>query len=716
MTADSFSVQPGVPFPLGAVWNGRGVNFALFSAHAERVELCLFDRKGRKEVDRVTLPVCTDQVWHGYVPEARPGQLYGYRVHGPYCPEAGHRFNANKLLLDPYAKRLHGTIKWTDAHYGYIINSPRADLSFDRRDNAFAMPKCVVVDEAFSWGVEKPHLVPWSDTIIYELHVVGFTKHREQLPKPLRGTFGGLAHPSTIDYLKNLGVTTVELMPVFAFADDRFLEDRGLRNYWGYQPVSLFAPQQRYMTAAGIYDFKTMVLRLHDAGIEVILDVVYNHTAEGDHMGPTLSWRGIDNLSYYRLLPENKRYYLNDSGCGNSLDVNQPRVLQMVMDSLRYWVTKMHVDGFRFDLAPSLGRNPGHFDPRAGFFDAIRQDPVLSRVKLIAEPWDVGENGYQLGNFPQGWTEWNDRTRDAVRRFWRGDMGMMPELAKRLHGSSDLFEGKGRRTWAGINYVSSHDGFTLRDLVSYNQRHNHANGENNQDGHGEPFSFNYGEEGPTADKDIKALRQLQRRNMITTIFLAQGTPMLQAGDEIGRTQQGNNNAYCQDNDIGWLQWKNLPPEDRDFKEFVKRLIRLRKRFPVLRRPWYPHGRETSPTTGFKDLQWVSPDGTDMEAVHWENTANRCMGMLVSGDTPPGLPGVLPAEDEDTLLIVFNAAEHEQMFRTPEGASPYVWQCILDTTNPMRPKGTLNQIAGRPFQAEPRSIYVFTLAPLQEQVE
>jgi len=693
----AFRVKPGRPYPLGANWDGRGVNFALFSANAERVELCLFEPRGRKEIGRLFLPECSNGVWHGYLPEVGPGQRYGYRVHGPYQPEQGHRFNPNKLLLDPYAKQLHGEIRWTDAHYGYIAGSSRADLSFDRRDNAFAMPKCVVVDTAFTWSGDRGRQVPWPKTVIYELHVRGFTRQREQLPRTLRGTFAGLAHEDTVAYLKSLGITTVELMPIQAFADDRFLVRRGLVNYWGYSPLNFFAPQQRYLSQADIKEFKTAVLRLHDAGIEVLLDVVYNHTAEADEMGPTLSFRGIDNASYYRLDPENPRRYLDYSGCGNTLDLTHPRVLQMVMDSLRYWVAEMHVDGFRFDLASALCRENDAFDLGCGFLDTIGQDPVLARAKLIAEPWDTGYGGYQLGNYPAGWAEWNDKARDIIRRFWRGDAGSLGELARRLHGSGDLFEKGNRGTWASINYVTSHDGFTLADLVSYAQRYNHANGDENRDGHAHTLSCNYGIEGQ-AD-ELKDLRRRMRRNMLATLLLAQGTPMLCAGDEMGRTQQGNNNAYCQDNNLSWLDWSGN--DEAAFTEFVRRLISLRRDHQLLRRTRFKHGAWISPTTGFPDLAWFSPEGLAMEPKDWEDPRARCLGLLLAADVPAG-------EHDETLFMVFNADRNALSIRTPKALIPASWQCLLDTFEPSRPRGTLCVHAGEVFQAEPRSLYVFQL--------
>ena len=707
MNHTTYTAATGVPYPLGATWDGRGVNFALFSAHAEKVELCLFDTKGKREIQRLCLPAYTDQVWHGYLPEARPGLLYGYRVHGPYSPEEGHRFNANKLLIDPYAKRLHGSLRWTDAHYGYILNSPRGDLSFDRRDNAFAMPKCMVVDAAYSWSGDRPPDIHWRDTIIYELHVRGFTKCHPDVPKSLRGTFAGLAQDAVIQYLKSLGVSAVELLPVHAFVDDRFLVEKDLRNYWGYNTLGFFAPDPRYLTTPGIYDFKTMVNRLHDADIEVILDVVYNHTAEGDERGPTLSFRGIDNLSYYRLQPRDPRYYINDTGCGNTLNLRHPRVLQMVMDSLRYWAEEMHVDGFRFDLASALGREADGFDPGSGFFDAVRQDPALAHVKLIAEPWDVGPGGYQLGRFPTGWAEWNDRTRDVTRRFWRGDDHQLPELGLRLHGSGDKFEHSGRHPWASINYVCSHDGFTLADLVAYKEKHNEANLEKNRDGHPNDHSDNHGEEGPSEDAAIIAKRLQKRRNLLTTVMLAQGTPMLLAGDERGRSQAGNNNAYCQDNAISWLSWGPLNSNERDFLDFTKRIIRLRLDHPVLRQGRFLHGREHSSTSGMSDIAWFKEDGGAMKPDDWKDGRRRVLGLVLAGDA--GRPYCSEeAASWDTLLIVFNANPDPMVFRTPEPANRQSWNCILDTHKPKRPMGTMRVPGGETFSAAACSIYVFAL--------
>ncbi|MDS4031800.1 MAG: glycogen debranching protein GlgX [Candidatus Contendobacter sp.] len=702
-------VWPGNPYPLGAVWDGKGVNFALFSAHAERVELCLFDSSGQREIERLALIENTDQVWHGYVPGLWPGALYGYRVSGPYEPQIGHRFNHHKLLLDPYAKQFYGALHLRDEHCGYQVGHRDADLSFDTRDNARDMLKCVVVDTRFNWDGDRAPETPWSQTLIYETHVRGFTIRHEGVPHHLRGTFAGIAHPETIKYLRSLGITAVELMPAHAFVDDRFLTDRGLRNYWGYNTLCFFAPEPRYLSGGDLVEFKAMSKRLHDAGIEVLLDVVYNHTAEGDQMGPTLSFKGIDNASYYRLLPHDRRYYINDTGCGNTLNLMHPRVLQMVMDSLRYWVNEMHVDGFRFDLAVTLGREEYGYDRAGGFFDAIRQDPAMSRVKIIAEPWDIGPGGYQLGGFPAGTAEWNDRFRDTVRRFWRGDDCMLSKLAPNLLASSDLFQHDGRRPWATINYIASHDGFTLADLVSYNERHNEANGENNRDGHPSNFSNNHGVEGPTTDPVIRETRLRQRRNMLATLLLAQGTPMLLAGDEFGRSQRGNNNAYCQDNDINWLNW-NISLEEQEFFDFVRRLINLRQEHPVLRRSRFMHGLQISKRHGLRDIDWISPGGGAMSDYHWQEPKARCFGMLLAGDageyfTADGYP-----EIDNAMLVIFNASPTAVPFRLPPVRDAGHWRCLLDTAQPRLAPGELLLEVGGDFQMEPWAVTVFALVP------
>jgi isoamylase len=708
------TVRPGRPFPLGATWDGYGVNFALFSTHATRVELCLFDRSGAREVERIALPEYTDEVWHGYLPEARPGLLYGYRVHGPYEPAAGHRFNPNKLLVDPYARALSGTLRWSDAHFGYRVGSTREDLSFDRRDNARGMPKCRVVDPAFTWGDERAPRVPWNDTVVYEAHVRGMTMRHPEVAPSLRGTFAGLGSAAVVRHLVSLGVTAIELLPVHAQVDDRHLVDRGLRNYWGYSTLNFFAPEPRYMTAGMISEFKTMVARLHDAGIEVILDVVYNHTGEGSHMGPTLSFRGIDNASYYRLDPGDRRYCIDDTGTGNTLNITHPRVLQMVMDSLRYWVVEMHVDGFRFDLATTLAREAHGFDPGSGFLDACRQDPVLQSVKLIAEPWDLGPGGYQVGAFPPGWAEWNDRYRDCVRCYWRGDEGMLPELAARLAGSADLFERRGRRPWASVNYVTAHDGFTLEDMVSYAHKHNEANREHNRDGHDANFSANYGIEGPTDDPEIRRLRQRQKRNMLATLFLSQGTPMLLGGDELGRSQGGNNNAYCQDNDVSWVDWTARGDGD-DLLDFVQHLIRLRREHPVLRRPVFLHGRQTSPA-GVKDITWFTPQGREKTSEQWRDAHARCIGMLLNGEAGFHMaPDGSPARDS-TLLVVFNAFHDVVPFTLPQVNGGAGWRCLLDTGRPRGEGDDTVWAPGGVYAVEGRTTLVFTLVYSRATIE
>jgi isoamylase len=669
----------GTTKPPGAHWDGHGVNFALFSAHAERVQLCLFDADGRREIERVELKV-SDQVWHAYLPGCGPGTVYGYRVYGPYQPEQGHRFNPNKLMLDPYARKLQGDLQWDDCVYGYTPGDDDEDLSFDSRDNAACVPKSVVVDESFDWRGDKPPCVPWARTIIYETHVAGITKLNPAVATAERGSFAGLAADSMIDYLTSLGITSVELLPVHAFVDDYFLQQKGLRNYWGYNSLGFFTAESRYLASGDRNEFKTMVRRLHAAGIEVILDVVYNHTAEGDQTGPSLCFRGIDNASYYRLVEEDKRSYINDSGCGNSLNLNHPRVLQMVLDSLRHWVVDMHVDGFRFDLAVSLGREAHGFDSGAAFFRAIQEDPVLSQVKLIAEPWDLGPGGYQLGAFPPDWAEWNDRFRDCLRRYWRGDAGLLPELARCLHGSSDLFEHNDRRPSASINLVTSHDGFTLADLVSYNERHNEANGEDNNDGHGANFSFNCGVEGPVDDPDINQLRRRQRHNLLATLFLAQGTPMLLAGDELGHSQLGNNNAYCQDNEISWQDWSRLDDEAVTL-DLVRRLIQLRSDYPLLHRDRFVHGESQFEPSGFSDIQWLRSDGETMQDGDWDDPAHNVLGMLLATDTAAKSGATsqsarLAVAEATALLIIFNAEAMPVEFSLP--ASQFQWHCIFTT--------------------------------------
>jgi isoamylase len=700
-------VWPGFPYPRGATWDGRGVNFALFSDHAEAVELCLFDGRGRREIQRVRLPEYTDQIWHGYLPDLRPGQLYGYRVYGPYDPERGHRFNPHKLLIDPYAKQLYGTLRWNDAHYGYRVGHRGADLSFDRRNNAAGMPKCVVVDTAFTWAGDRPPRVPWGDTVFYELQVRGFTMRHPAVPHPQRGTFAGLATPEVMRHLRELGITTVELLPIHAFLDDRRLVELGLRNYWGYNSMAFFAPDPRYLASGGLPELKTLVQHLHDQGMEVILDVVYNHTAEGNELGPTLSFRGIDNAAYYRLVPGSESHYMDSTGCGNTLNLHHPRVLQMVMDSLRYWVQEMHVDGFRFDLATALAREPGGFDEHSGFLDAVTQDPVLSHVKLVAEPWDVGDGGYRLGGFPPGWSEWNDRFRDGVRRFWRGDPGLLGELASRVTGSSDLFERMGRRPSASVNFVTSHDGFTLHDLVSYDHKHNEANGEENRDGHDANWSWNCGAEGETEDPGIRALRERQKRNLLATLMLSQGVPMLLAGDEIGHTQRGNNNAYCQDNDLSWLDWR-LTEEQLRLLEFGKSLVRLRAGHRVLRRHRFFRGIE-SPDTPIREITWLRRDGAERGPNDWHDPEDRCLAFVLSGEadgyhlTASGEP-----EPDDSFLVILNAHPEGVDLVLPPDSHGAAWRTVLDTALEGAPDAELHE-AGKTIHVEGRSVRLLVCA-------
>ena len=660
MSTHEYIVSEGTPTILGATWDGSGTNFAIFSANATKVELCLFDPRGKREIARIALPEYTDEIWHGYLPQVRPGQLYGYRVHGPYDPANGHRFNPNKLLLDPYALELFGNIRWHDSTFGYKIGHGREDLSFDRRDSANVMPKCIVVDPAVTWGSDRRPNTPWAETIIYEAHVKGMTALHPGLPDNLRGSFGGLADPDVIDHLVKLGVTAIELLPTQAFYDDRHLTEKGLTNYWGYNTIGFFAPAMRYISSgSNLHEFKLMVRRLHEAGIEVILDVVYNHTAEGNQLGPTLSFRGIDNASYY-ILADDPRYYFDTTGCGNSLDLTHPRVLQMVMDSLRYWVEACHVDGFRFDLASTLGRNRESFDPAATFLDAVRQDPVLSQVKLIAEPWDTGENGYQLGNFPPGWAEWNDQYRDTVRAFWKGDQSMLPAFAASLTGSAEQFDKRGRRPWASVNFVTAHDGFTLMDTVSYNDKHNEANQEDNRDGHSHNLSWNCGVEGETDDPDVLDLRDKMRRAIMTTLLFSQGTPMILMGDEIGRSQGGNNNSYCQDAEMNWLDLTDLSPRDEAFQNFLRDLIALRRSRPLLSLPSFLHNEKLK-----VDVHWLRPDGGDMADDDWHNPDARAVGMRLQNST-------------QGLLSFFNSHFEDVEFDLPEPAFGEDWACLLDS--------------------------------------
>jgi len=692
-------LQPCAPYPLGAQFDGRGTCFSVFSEHAEKIELCLFDVHGRHEVARLPMPECTDGIWHGYLPHVRPGQLYGYRASGPYEPAQGHRFNPHKLLLDPYARKLQGELHWHDALYGYHIGSPRTDLSFDRRDSAGYVPKGMIHEEHFDWGSDHPPRVPWADTVIYELQVRGFTRRRDDLPEKDRGSFGALGHPSTIDYLRRLGITAVELLPVHAFARDRHLLERGLTNYWGYNPLSWFAPEPAYLSDGTLGQIKWAVRQLHAAGIEVLLDVVYNHSCEGSELGPTLSLRGFDNAAYYRLSAEAPRHHVNDTGCGNTLDFSHPRVVQLAMDSLRYWVQEFHVDGFRFDLGVTLGREAGGFDPGAGFFDALLQDPVLARVKLISEPWDCGPGGYQVGQHPPGLGEWNGMFRDDLRRYWRGDPSQRAALAARLQGSADLFDHHRRRPWASINFVTAHDGFTLADLVSYSHKHNEANGEDNRDGSDHNDSHNWGAEGPSDDPRIQRRRERLRRSLLATLLFAHGTPMLLAGDEFGQTQQGNNNAYCQDNELSWLDWSLLQTDSgRALQEFVARLIALRRQHPLLRSEYFQHAQiEVAP--GLRDVDWFDESGNELGGDDWQNGMAR---LLAVRRARRGEDGRVEA-----LLLLTNADIAEHRFRLP--APTLDWRLVIDTRDPARPEQALGNAH---YDVYRRSV-VLLAAELQE---
>jgi len=697
-------VWPGLPYPLGATWDGIGVNFAIFSEHATRVELCLFDSpEALSESLTIALPEQTDMVWHGYLPDVRPGQLYGYRVHGPFDPRAGHRFNPRKLLFDPYARVVGRQERWHESLFGYTPGHSDGDLSCDPRDSAPYAPLAVVADTAFTWGDDRPPRTPWHETIIYELHVKGFTRLHPKIPEPLRGTYLGLASEPAIRHLVELGVTAVELMPLHYHIDEYHLVQRGLTNYWGYNTLGYFAPDPRFSASRAPMDtlreFKMMVRALHAAGLEVILDVVYNHTAEGNQLGPTLSLRGIDNRSYYRLQPHDLRAYEDFTGCGNTLNMRSPRVLQLIMDSLRYWVNECHVDGFRFDLASALARELYAVDKLGAFFDIIHQDPSLSQVKLIAEPWDLGEGGYQVGQFPPKWTEWNGKYRDAIRRFWRGDGGVVSELATRLSGSSDLYEQSGRRPYASINFITSHDGFTLADLVSYNAKHNEANGEQNADGENHNLSWNCGTEGPTDDAAIVQLRLRQMRNFMATLLFSQGVPMISGGDEVGRTQRGNNNAYCQDNELSWTPWA-LTPDQKAFLQFVRQIIRLRREQKVLRRRRFFQGRSIR-GAGVKDISWLDPTGREMVDTMWHSPDARAIGVLLSGRSINEVDEHGQPLAGDTLLVLYNAADAPLPFRLPSEGGATSWVPLVDTARP-RPEPR-EWAAGSWYPLESRSL-------------
>jgi len=674
-------VWPGNSSPLGAYWDGKGTNFALFSESATKVELCLFSSpESSSESHRIPMIENTDRIWHCYLPEVGPGQLYGYRVSGPYKPESGYRFNPNKLLLDPYAKAIGRGLRWSDEMFGYKIGDAGEDMSFDERDNASFAPLAAVIDDSFDWEEDALLKIPWHRTLIYELHVKGFTILHPEVPQALKGTYTGLSAEPVVNHLKKLGVTAVELMPVHYHIDDRHLLEKGLNNYWGYNTLSFFAPDTRYASShipqEAVNEFKNMVLSFHRAGIEVILDVVYNHTAEGNHLGPTLSLRGIDNISYYRLSQKNQRYYEDFTGCGNTLNVRHPRVVQLIMDSLRYWVHEMHVDGFRFDLASALARELYAVDKLSAFFDVICQDPILSQVKLIAEPWDLGQGGYQVGNFPVGWTEWNGKYRDVVRRFWKGDGGTIGEFATRLSGSSDLYEQSGRRPYASVNFITCHDGFTLEDLTSYNKKHNEANGEKNNDGANDNNSWNCGIEGPTKDPSIIELRERQKRNFIVTLLLSQGVPMILAGDEIGRSQQGNNNAYCQDNELSWVDW-GVDEKKKDLLDFVRKLIRLRREQPVFRRRKFFQGRDIRGLET-RDIIWFDINGQEMTDEIWNASWVKCLGVLLAGDTIQETDEYGERIIGDTLLLLLNSSHEDIVFTLPVYREDMEWELILDT--------------------------------------
>jgi isoamylase len=703
------AIKEGLPYPLGAHWDGNGVNFALFTAYGTRVELCLFDQNGH-ETDRIDLPEYTDEVWHGYVPDLQPGCLYGYRVHGPYEPENGHRFNPNKLLLDPYAREIVGEIDWNPAVFGYQLETDD-DTTFDERDSAPFVPKSRVVAHDYQWQHPDKPMTPWNQTLIYEAHVKGYTKRHPKVPQDKQGKYAGLAEPAVLDYIKQLGVTSVELLPIHEFVNDSYLLDKGLFNYWGYNTIGFFAPASRYSATGKIDEFKLMVDKLHQAGLEVILDVVYNHTAEGSELGPTLCYRGIDNLTYYKLMPDNKRYYVNDTGTGNTFDLRYSRVIQLVTDSLRYWANDMKVDGFRFDLATILGRETYGFDSQGGFMDSVRQDPTLAKVKLIAEPWDVGPGGYQVGGFTPGWAEWNDQYRDTVREFWKGDEGKLADLGQRVAGSADLFNHNGRRPWATVNFVTAHDGFTLNDLVTYNDKHNDANGENGQDGSDHNLSWNHGEEGPTDNPDIQALRERQKRNLLATLILSQGTPMLLAGDEFGHTQQGNNNCYCQDNELTWLEWEAITDDGKNLQAFVKKLISLRENSHLLHNARFYTGAFDE-AVGTKDVTWLTPDGTEMEEHHWTDPGARCMGILLDGRSVQHLTYL--RKDPDVLLMIMNAHHDVVMFNLPQVPGGQEWTLLLDTNQTDTEEATFE--SGHRYGVTSRSMLLFSLKVSQQPAQ
>jgi glycogen operon protein len=703
------SIWPGQPFPLGATWDGKGTNFAIFSRHATAVELCLFDAPTASEPTRVErLHERTNLVWHGYLPDVGPGQFYGYRVHGAYEVGRGMRFNPFKLLIDPYARAIAGAVRWSERPpFAYMLDQPGEDWVLDDEDDAGSVPKGVVVDPAFDWQGDAPPNIPWHQTVIYEAHVKGLTKLHPGVPEELRGTYAAVAHPVVIEHLQSLGVTAIELLPIHEIVDEPFLIEKGLRNYWGYSNINYFSPAGRYAYARDygeqVREFKEMVRALHAAGIEVILDVVYNHTAEGNHLGPTLSYRGIDNPTYYRLVPEEPRFYRDYTGTGNSLNVRQPQTLKLVMDSLRYWIEEMHVDGFRFDLASTLARDLHEVDRLSAFFDIIHQDPVISRVKLIAEPWDVGEGGYQVGNFPVLWAEWNGRYRDTVRAYWRGDPGTVAEMGYRLTGSSDLYQDDGRHPHASINFVTAHDGFTLNDLVSYERKHNEANLEDNRDGSNHNLSCNFGIEGPTDDPEIIGQREQQKRNFLVTLLLSQGVPMLTAGDEMGRTQDGNNNAYCQDNEISWVDWE-LGERDRALLEFTRRVARLRTEHANFRRRNFFQGRHIHGSE-LEDLTWLRPDGEEMTEEEWTTHFLRCFGMRLGGDAMHEWDERGEPITDDSFLLLFNADAEPVAFTLPAAKAGVEWELVLDTSAPELEPGAWGRAEGEVVELPGRSVLV-----------
>jgi glycogen operon protein len=692
-------MRSGTPHKLGAQLDGDGVNFGVFSENASKIEVCLFSRDDHSEIARYALPERTGPIWHGYLTGLPAGALYGYRAHGTYAPEHGHRFNPHKLLLDPYAREIEGTWANVQHVYGYDPSSSAQDLSFDTRDSAPFVPKSVVSDPALFAPLGNHSGHPWEESFIYETHVKGMTMEHPGVDAALRGTYEGLASEPVLEHLQKLGVTTVEIMPVHAFVDDSFLLDKGLRNYWGYNSIGFFAAEPRYFGPAGIAGFREMVRRFHAAGIEVILDVVYNHTAEGDHRGPTLCFRGLDNASYYRLINGQPRYYVNDTGCGNTVNVSHPQVLRLVMDSLRYWVTVMGINGFRFDLATTLGREHHGFDPNGSFFDALRQDPVLAGVKLIAEPWDIGPGGYRLGEFTPEFAEWNDTARDTIRKFWRGDAHAAQELGARLLGSAEKFDRNGRRAWSSINFVASHDGFTLNDVASYAKRHNDANLENNQDGHGANYSDNFGVEGRTDDPDILARRQRRKRNLLATLFLCQGTPMLLAGDEIGNSQHGNNNAYCQDNPIGWVNWGET---DEDLLAFVQKLSAFRAAHSTVRQPYFLHAGKR-PADGLPDVEWWDLEGNPL---NWRDPglSSLCLLVRYAAEAPDFM------DEYDTVFVVFNRDTQRANVKLPPRPEGTVWIHSIDTANPSG--GEAVPLTNGHLWVEGKSVNALVLGTLQ----